>query len=303
MQFGGMVDLSSPIMEDDTSEHSQHHQYDHMNGNGMHTAAAAPKTVLPMVSSQQQGTILINLTKMHCILEDFIAMHPNDLDALCLVAGTYLAQVQWLAAAAAAAANTNNKCTIQIYGLYDQGGLAPVSTFHMMWDCLDENTHTTFCCDSSSSVDTDECHSMPNVALDYDPISDLITVSAFLWNNTKGRNCDNDKVTATAAIPFVCLRSWRTNAQEFTAMAVAAAAAKDDDDSNKNTFSSSRSSASCCVSWLFFTQDNENQRGLAHLVVTSSFAAGGQTVRWRLHKELYETALLLPPRKRDTLKD
>ena len=277
-------------------------------------------------SAQQQPTMLdkgavaIRLTETHRIPE-VLEDGEND-ESTCFfvgaawVAGSYLALAQ---------RPSTVSSSVQVYGLYDQGRSAPVSTLCMTWNRLRETAHTTIRFDpvppaflqhrSDVRIPTprngrNQQQHAP-LSLVYDPVSDSIAFSSFLLSSG---NVNNSSSTASDSPPiphqssFVCLWSWRSNAQGFTAMA-SDVPVRYDNSSLSPSSSSSSSLPYFAVSKLFFTKHHrENRRGIAHLMASvvvgdnnnDSFAPR----RWR--KEMYDTALLSPPhhenwRRRATL--
>jgi len=269
------------------SNHST--QFVHQNGDGgpqpisngrSGGAIAAPSSRQSTISSKTTGTLLISLTETHRIPEVVVDDDSEEESIVFLgaewVAGSYLALAQRPSA--------TGGTTVHVYGLYDQGRSAAVSILNMTLDRLQENLQSTFRYDpvvpahridvraSRSTLRRDAPRSLV-----YDPASDSIAVSDFLTITTTGAGSET---VTTAQIPFICLWSWRTNAQGYTAMA--SLQESDGEDVDLPFF---------CVSRLFFTRDHEYRRGIAHLLASTT---NGFAPR-RLRKEMYETALLSPP--------
>lgn len=231
----------------------------------MHSESAA--------AAASKSALSIGLTETHELPDCVVDTGGNETTVLsslfvCAkwIAGSYLALMQQPGA----------ECDIHVFGLYDNGRSASVSTLNMTWSRLEENAGSTFQVDAAPTELSNGNH-RPSiicanrdtlVSLEYDAYSDCVAVSSFLLKSdglgARQRTC-----------PFVCLWSWRTNAQSFSANAAPNAGSDD----------------SVCISSVHFAVDPTKRRKLVHMIASAVSTYGPMRVR----KETYDTAILSPP--------
>lgn len=164
------------------------------------------------------------------------------------------------------------ECAIHVFGLYDEGRCAPVSTMIITMDRLEESAGVAFRADAvqsfTGSIRPVLCPGTireARVFVDYDPYSDCVSVSSFLSNGAS--------INSRRGLPFVCLWHWRTNAQGLLVVP-----------------NVPDKSESICISSLHFAVDHLKGRKLVHML---SFFCGSKGLR--LRKETYDTSILSPP--------